>query len=151
MNLAFLLPAALGRAGGAAAAAADPPGAPQRAAPDRVRRAALAAAKPKPRHRLRFDEWPLLLLRLLLLVALALLLARPVLFGSASHAPWVAVVPGVDLQAVARAATRQPDARRHWLAPGFPPLGQAPRRPAPLPLIAACCANWMRRCRPTWR
>ena len=37
--------------------------------------------KPKPRHRIRFDEWPLLLLRLLLLALLALWLAKPVLSG----------------------------------------------------------------------
>lgn len=77
--------------------------------------------KPKPRHRIRFDEWPLLILRLLLLILLAVLLARPVLSGSASQAPWVAVVPGVDLQQ-ARAAAAPADARRHWLAPGFPAL-----------------------------
>ena len=35
------------------------------------------AAKPRPRHRIRFDEWPLLLVRLLLLALLAGLLARP--------------------------------------------------------------------------
>jgi len=82
--------------------------------------------KPKPRHRLRFDEWPLLLLRLLLLALLALWLARPVLDGSASEAPWVAVVPGVD-PAVAREAINETDARLHWLAPDSPELD----RPAP--------------------
>jgi hypothetical protein len=51
--------------------------------------------KPKPRHRIRFDEWVLLVLRVLLVVLLALLLARPVLFGAASDAPFVAVAPGV--------------------------------------------------------
>lgn len=89
-------------------------------------------AKPKPRHRVRFDEWPLLLLRLLLLAALALLLARPVLFGSASHAPWVAVVPGVDLRSV-RAMRNAPDTRMHWLAPGFPSLdADVPRGSLPI-------------------
>lgn len=82
--------------------------------------------KPKPRHRIRFDEWLLLALRLLLLAALALLLARPVLVGGASQSPWIAVVPGVDLQQ-ARAVPAAGDARRHWLAPGFPSLDQ----PAP--------------------
>ena len=80
--------------------------------------------KPKPRQRIRFDEWPLLIVRLLLLAALALLLARPVLFGAASDDPWVAVVPGVDLQQ-ARAAQAPENARRHWLAPGFPSLEAA--------------------------
>ncbi len=81
--------------------------------------------KPKPRHRLRFDEWLLLALRLLLLALLALWLARPVLSGSASEKPWVAVVPGVDV-AQARAAIYPDKARAHWLAPGFPELDQAP-------------------------
>lgn len=79
--------------------------------------------KPKPRHRLRFDEWPLLALRLLLLALLSLWLARPVLFGSASDKPWVAVMPGVDA-GQARAATGSGKARAHWLAPGFPDLDQ---------------------------
>lgn len=80
--------------------------------------------KPKPRHRIRFDEWPLLLVRLLLLVLFALLLARPVLFGSHSYEPFVAVVPGAD---ASRAALTADKARWHWLAPGFPELdGQAP-------------------------
>ncbi len=82
--------------------------------------------KPKPRHRLRFDEWPLLLLRIFLLILLAVWLARPMLEGGASDAPWVAVVPGVD-PAVARTSTSDPDARLHWLAPDSPELDQ----PAP--------------------
>ena len=79
--------------------------------------------KPKPRHRLRFDEWPLLWLRLLLLVMLALWLARPVLFDSANQTPWVAVLPGVDVVQL-QASVNQPGARMHWLAPGFPELDQ---------------------------
>lgn len=82
--------------------------------------------KPKPRHRVRFDEWPLLIARLLLLALLALWLAKPVLFGSASEAPWVAVMPGIDA-AQARASIDDDQARLHWLAPGFPDLD----RPAP--------------------
>ncbi|MFC3551944.1 BatA domain-containing protein [Lysobacter cavernae] len=88
--------------------------------------------KPKPRHRIRFDEWPLLLLRLLLLILLALLMAKPVLFGSQSHAPYVAVAPGVDATQ-ARASLHAPDARWHWLAPDFPALkATAPSSPAPV-------------------
>lgn len=83
--------------------------------------------KPKPRHRVRFDEWPLLIARLLLLALLALWLARPVLFGSASETPWVAVMPGIDA-AQARASLGDDKARLHWLAPGFPELD----RPAPM-------------------
>ena len=80
--------------------------------------------KPKPRHRVRFDEWPLLWLRLLLLALLALWLARPVLFDSADETPWVAVLPGVDVAQVT-ASVSDGKARMHWLAPGFPELGQA--------------------------
>lgn len=76
-------------------------------------------SKSRPRHRLRFDEWPLLLVRLLLLALFALLLARPVLFGSTDSQPRVAVVPGVDLQ-MARTQGVAADARWLWLAPDFP-------------------------------
>ncbi len=81
--------------------------------------------KPKPRHRLRFDEWPLLWLRLLLLVLLALWLARPVLFDSADETPWVAVVPGVEIGQV-QASVSGSKARLHWLAPGSPGLDKPP-------------------------
>ena len=96
MNLAFLLPAAF-----AALAALLLPLLIHLARRSEQRPTDFAAlrwlrAKPKPRRRIRFDEWPLLVARLLLLAALVLLLARPVLFGSAGDAPWVAVVPGVD-------------------------------------------------------
>ena len=77
--------------------------------------------KPKPRHRIRFDEWPLLWLRLLLLALLALWLARPVMFDSADETPWVAVLPGVDVAQV-KASVGEAEARIHWLAPGFPEL-----------------------------
>ena len=81
--------------------------------------------KPKPRHRVRFDEWPLLWLRLLLLALLALWLARPVLFDSADETPWVAVLPGVDVAQV-RASAGNAEARIRWLAPGFPELEEKP-------------------------
>lgn len=88
--------------------------------------------RPKPRHRIRFDEWPLLLLRLLLLALLALWLARPVLFGAESARPWVVVAPGVDTQA-ARAEAAASAARLHWLGPGFPRLDDAaPDQPVPV-------------------
>ena len=45
-------------------------------------------------RRIRFDEWPLLLLRLLLLAMLALWLARPVLTGVPDTTPWMVVAPG---------------------------------------------------------
>lgn len=81
--------------------------------------------KPKPRHRIRFDEWPLLWLRLLLLALLALWLARPVLFDSADETPWIAVMPGIDVAQVEGSAV-DAEARVRWLAPGFPKLEDKP-------------------------
>lgn len=71
---------------------------------------------PRPRHRPRFDEWPLLLLRCLLILLFALLLARPVLWNAGRTAPLIAAVPGARIDG----------ARGVWLAPGFPPLDTAP-------------------------
>lgn len=88
-------------------------------------------AKVRPRQRIRFDEWPLLLLRLALLAALALLLARPVLHGSSpdTHAVF-AVAPGLD---ISTQHAQQQDADWRWLAPGFPSLDQpAPTGTQPL-------------------
>lgn len=90
--------------------------------------------KPKPRHRIRFDEWPLLLLRLLLLALLALWLARPVLSGLDDARPWVVAVPGVDADVV-RAQTPDVRARLHWLAPDFPSLDEP--MPAGTPAIGS--------------
>lgn len=90
--------------------------------------------KPKPRHRIRFDEWPLLLVRLLLLALLALWLAKPVLSGMDDTRPWVVAVPGVDVAGVRRQAT-DTDARLHWLAPRFPSLDEA--APAGTPSIGS--------------
>ncbi|MFC7520301.1 BatA domain-containing protein [Xanthomonas populi] len=78
-------------------------------------------ALPRPRHRVRFDEWPLLLVRLLLLAALALLLAEPALRDHQDARPRIAVSPGVDL-AAARALSQTESAQWVWLAPGFPPI-----------------------------
>lgn len=89
--------------------------------------------KPKPRQRLRIDEWPLLLLRLLLIALLALWLARPVLNGEDDRTPWTVAVPGVDV-AQARAVATD-DAEVRWLAPGFPAIATAP--PAgPVPIAS---------------
>src|SRR5690606_13386264 len=77
------------------------------------------SAKPRPRRRIRFDEWPLLLVRLLLLTLLAMLLARPALNGVIDATPRVAVLPGLDL-AKARAAVDAPQADWLWLAADFP-------------------------------
>lgn len=81
-------------------------------------------AQIRPRQRIRFDDWPLLLLRLLLLAALAVLLARPALTGpAAGPAAWTVVAPGLD--AAALRGTGQDD-HWYWLAPGFPAIDQAP-------------------------
>ncbi|UHQ21347.1 BatA domain-containing protein [Lysobacter sp. 5GHs7-4] len=85
--------------------------------------------KPRPRHRIRFDERWLLLLRLLLLALLALWLARPAMYGGATVRPWVAVAPGIDPRALDLPA----DARVRWLAPGSPSIDTPmPARAQPL-------------------
>jgi hypothetical protein len=84
--------------------------------------------KPKPQQRQRFDEWPLLITRLLLLTLLALFLARPVLFHNVDTSAYVVVVPGVDL-----AQVKTESGRKHWLSPGFPSL-DAPAPKGALPV-----------------
>ena len=79
--------------------------------------------KPKPRARLRLDEWPLLIARLILLTLVAFWLAKPVLFGAGGDRAYVAVAPGVDR---ARAEAIAGETPAHWLAPRFPPLSEAP-------------------------
>ncbi|ATD68096.1 hypothetical protein CNR27_12180 [Luteimonas chenhongjianii] len=86
--------------------------------------------KPRPRRRLRFDDWPLLLMRLLLLALLALWLAWPVLHGARPPAHWTVVVPGVVEDAIPVVADG--DAPPRWLAPGFPPI-EGPNAPEPEP------------------
>ncbi|HEL3171505.1 TPA: BatA domain-containing protein [Stenotrophomonas maltophilia] len=81
-------------------------------------------AQIRPRQRIRFDDWPLLLVRLLLLAALALLLARPALTGPVpAPSAWTVVAPGLDATALRGTAK---DGNWHWLAPGFPAIDQAP-------------------------
>ena len=82
-------------------------------------------AKPKPRRRIRFDEWPLLAVRLLLLALLAFWLARPVLQGVADATPWIVVAPGVDRTARDATVAGAGDAQVRWLAPGFPAIERA--------------------------
>jgi hypothetical protein len=86
------------------------------------------AAKFRPRQRLRFEEIVLLALRLLLVAALALLLARPVLFGGRGDAAWLVVLPGAD---AGDAPVLPEGTQRRWLAPGFPPL-DSPMPAAPV-------------------
>lgn len=78
--------------------------------------------RPRPKSKLRFDEWLLLALRLLLIALLALLLARPAVLGWEDDGARVLVAPGVDAEA-ARAAAGE--AQAHWIAPGFPALEAA--------------------------
>ena len=75
-----------------------------------------------PRSRLRFEEWPLLLVRLLLLAALALLLAKPVLFGGPHAKGWLVVSPSVDRTAI---PAESDGVERRWLATGFPAITEA--------------------------
>lgn len=82
------------------------------------------AAVQRPQRRLVFEERLLLALRVLLLAMLALLLAMPVLQSRASDDPWVVVAPGVDPDR-ARNLSVDDTARWHWLAAGFPPVGEA--------------------------
>lgn len=84
--------------------------------------------KPKPRQRLRFDEWPLLLVRLLLLALVALWLAKPALRGEGDTTPWIVAVPGVD--AAQTLAVGDERSERRWLAPGFPAIDSAAPPPA---------------------
>lgn len=84
------------------------------------------AARLKPRQKLRFEEWLLLALRLLLVAGLALLLAQPVLRGAGAGAPWLVVMPGAD---ASQAPALPEEAERRWLAPGFPPLTETPPSP----------------------
>lgn len=84
--------------------------------------------RPRPRQRIRFDEWPLLVTRLLLVALLALLLAQPALFGVKDDAPRVLVAPGVEPAPYQREGTEV-----RWLAPGFPVTDTtAPTGPVPL-------------------
>ena len=86
-------------------------------------------ARAQPRRRPRFNEWLLLLLRLLLLALIALWLAQPVLHGRPDMRPWLVVHPAINLARVPAGASH--DEQRHWLAPGFPTLAQPPPRNMP--------------------
>lgn len=76
--------------------------------------------RPRPRRKLRFDEWLLLAVRLLLLALLALLLAQPAVLGWEDEGARVIVAPGVDPAAASKAAG--PEAELLWIAPGFPAI-----------------------------
>jgi len=94
-------------------------------------------AQPRPRQRIRVDEWPLLLLRLLLLALLALLLAGLAWRDDDAQRARVLVGPGIDATAL-RALELPPDARIHWLAAGFPAFDM------PMPTTAQPSASLLR-------
>lgn len=88
-----------------------------------------------PRERLRIRQWLLLLLRLLLIAALALLVSMPVRRADAgSPVQWIVVSPQLSAQA-ARAALDRPNAEWHWLQPGFGSLDEPPSRAIDLGLL----------------
>lgn len=81
-------------------------------------------ARTRPRTRLRFEEWLLLLVRLALIAALAALIATPVLFGGPHASQWLVVAPGVDVSALP--LVQESKGEHRWLAAGFPSLDRAP-------------------------
>ncbi|KAA2285058.1 BatA domain-containing protein [Arenimonas fontis] len=88
---------------------------------ERQRRTVFAALawllpRQRPRRRLRLQEWPLLVLRMALLAALALLLAQPLRTPDPPGA-WELVHPVLS----APAGEAPEGIERRWLAPGFPP------------------------------
>jgi len=89
-------------------------------------------ARLSPRRRPRIEHWPLLILRCALIAAVVLCLAQPVLNGYRDLRPTVAVMPGVNVQAIAT-QTLPEGARRLWLAEGFPALDT----PTPSPTQAS--------------
>jgi hypothetical protein len=89
------------------------------------------SVRAKPRQRLRFDELALLLARLALIAALALLLARPARVGGDDRASWEVFHPALDAPTV----TGDDGVERRWLADGFPPI--ASKRPAAAPVTAS--------------
>ncbi len=126
MNLAFLAPAALA----ALAALLVPLLIHLQRRPEQrvVEFAALRwlSERVRPRQRLRLTEWLLLLLRLLLVAALALWLAQPVWLDYLPRArAWELVVPGIDPASLPAPSAAQGPERR-WLAPGFPALDTPP-------------------------
>lgn len=133
MNLAFLAPAALA----ALAALLVPLLIHLQRRPEQrvVEFAALRwlSERVRPRQRLRLTDWLLLLLRLLLVAALALWLAQPAWLDYLPRGrDWELVVPGLDPATLpAPAVGRAPE--RRWLAPGFPALDTpAPQEPVPV-------------------
>jgi hypothetical protein len=134
MNLALLLPAGL-----AALAALVLPLLIHVTRRTEIREIDFAAmrwlrARVSPRRKPRFEEWPLLLLRLLLLAGLAFMLARPVLYGVTDERPVIAVVPGLPERAIPAV---EAGVRRVWLADGLPEIKSDAAVPAPPQRVAS--------------
>lgn len=83
------------------------------------------SAQLRPRRKLVFQEILLLLLRILLLIALALFLAKPVSMQMSLPEHWVVVAPDVDIAATNN-LTIDKAAKKHWLSQGFPNLDEKP-------------------------
>ncbi|MEO8002809.1 MAG: BatA domain-containing protein [Arenimonas sp.] len=83
------------------------------------------SAQLRPRRKLVFQEILLLLLRLLLLIAIAFFLAKPVSMQTASPQHWVMLVPGANIDA-AKNLPADKSAKWHWLSPGFPDYEDKP-------------------------
>lgn len=138
MSLALLFPAAL-----AALAALLLPLLIHLARREQQRPTIFAALRwlgeqPRPRRRVRFDEWLLLLLRLLLLALLVLWLAQPVRLGPFGPQRWHVVMPGVAGDGLQSARQGAGDTGAwHWLADGFPVFGPAAAPPAPATTASA--------------
>jgi hypothetical protein len=79
------------------------------------------SAKLRPRRKIIFQEILLLLLRLLLLAALALFLAQPVSMQHKAPAHWAVVIPGADIT-LAKAMLADKKVTWRWLAPNFPAI-----------------------------
>jgi hypothetical protein len=125
MSLGFLLPAALA----ALAALAIPLLLHLQRRTQRPLTISFAAMRwlqqPKrPRRHFQLREPWLLLVRCLLVAAVVLALAQPMLGGMAPRSAWHVVWPGVDADAI-EWPDQAAQVERRWLATGFPPLSAA--------------------------
>ncbi|NYZ63761.1 BatA domain-containing protein [Luteimonas deserti] len=82
--------------------------------------------RPRPRQRLRLEDWPLLLARVLLLGLLALWLAQPVWRDGTLPDRVLVVAPGLD---PAQLSGFDAGSERRWLVAGFPAIGDAGHPP----------------------
>ena len=83
------------------------------------------SAQLRPRRKLVFQEILLLILRILLLVALAIFLAKPTSMHAVPPKHWVVLVPGADISGIKNLALKQ-TSEWHWLTPGFPDFKDTP-------------------------